>query len=244
MLPTAYASLFMDPELNHSSGYFTDDSTPLPEAQRAKNRAVLERCRLEPSLRLLDIGCGWGAAARLAAEEYGARVVGLTIEPEQLAYAALREDEAGPGRPRIDFRLQRWEEFTEPVDRIICVNAFENFTDRESFFPHCRSLLPAGGVMVVLTVTADRKAFRVISKEAFVESAGKAGFEVTVSDSLAPHYVRTLDHYVRNLRARWDEAVAVRGEEWAARDLKFYTECAGYLRRGLNDMFEFTLVAR
>jgi cyclopropane-fatty-acyl-phospholipid synthase len=179
----------------------------------------------------------------VAASEYGARVVGITIEPEQLAFAQVHQ-EAAPDQPRIDFRLQRWEEFAEPVDRIICINAFENFTDKASFFPHCRSLLPTGGIMVVLTVTADRNIFRVISKKAFVESAERAGFDVTVSSSMAQHYVSTLEYFIGNIEAKRDEAVAIRGEEWVAKDLKFYADCADFLRRGLNDMFEFTLVAR
>jgi cyclopropane-fatty-acyl-phospholipid synthase len=240
---TTYAQYFMDAELNHSSGYFADDHVSLDSAQQAKIRAILDQCRLQPGMKLLDVGCGWGAAARMAASEYRANVTGITLDREQLKYALERE-RSKPIASRIDFRLQPWEDFDEPVDRIICINAFENFTDKSSFLPHCRSLLPAGGVIVMLTVTADRPIFRVISKQEIIDSGDRAGFEVHVSDSLAAHYVRTLECFIDRIRGRREEIVSLAGADRVDGDIAFYSQCAGFLRRGLNDMFEFTFIAR
>lgn len=58
IIRTEYAKLYMDTQLNHSSGYFTDADMSLDSAQRAKTDAVLRSCRIRPSMRLLDIGCG------------------------------------------------------------------------------------------------------------------------------------------------------------------------------------------
>lgn len=240
---TAYASCYMDAELNHSSGYFDADDVSLDSAQQAKVKAILDRCQLQPGMKLLDVGCGWGAAARVAASEHGAKVTGITLDGGQLDYALNRE-RSKPTASRIDFRLQRWEEFDEPADRIICINAFENFTDRRSFLPHFRSLLPPDGVVVVLTVTADRPMFRVVSKQEIIESAERAGFDVRVSESLAHHYVRTLECFVERLSERREEAISLVGADRVDRDIAFYSECAGFLRRGLNDMFEFTFTVR
>ncbi len=243
MIRTEYARLYMDSGLNHSSGYFEDADMSLDEAQLLKNAEIVRRCRIQPSNRVLDIGCGWGAAARLAAEEYGGKVTGLTLSPEHHAYAVETQKEI-PEERRVDFRLQRWEDFTEPVDRIICVNAFETFEDKESFLPHCRGLLPDGGIMVMLTVTADRPMFRVVPRDRIIENGERAGFDVNVSDSLASHYTRTLEHFVANLKRNKTEAVALAGTAEYEKQVAHYTECAGFLRRGLNDMFEFTFTAR
>lgn len=239
---TAYARLYLDPGLNHSAGYFPTPDTTLEQAQRLKIDTVLHRCGLEAGDRLLDVGCGWGTAAITAASVYGARVVGLTLDPEQYAYAG-EEQRRRLGASPVDFRLRNWETFTEPVDRIICINAFENFADKERFFPHCRELLPIGGVMVILAVTADRPLFRVISKDDIVALGRSSGFHVDTSDSLSTHYVRTLECFVANLEARRAEAAAIRGEEGLARHIEYYRRCAGFLRSGANDMFEFTFVA-
>jgi cyclopropane-fatty-acyl-phospholipid synthase len=240
---TAYARLYLDRGLNHSAGYFATPDTTLEEAQRAKTDTVLRHCRIEPGQRLLDVGCGWGATAMTAASDYGADVVGLTIDPDQHAYAH-QEQRRRFGAAKIDFRLQDWQEFTEPVDRIICVNAFENFERKNEFIPHCRGLLPVGGVLVILTVTADRPLFRVISRDGIVALGERAGFRVEVSASLAAHYARTLDHFVANLSARRDEAVRFRAEPALTKHIEYYSRCAGFLRSGINDMFEFTFVAQ
>ena len=240
---TLYAMVYMDAELNHSSGYFVDDETSLESAQVAKINAILERCDVRPSMRVLDVGCGWGATARVAAGRYGAAVTGITLSGEQHRYA-VRRQEKDPTDPLIDYRVQRWEEFSEPVDRIVSVNSFENFENKQDFFAHCRGLLSAGGIMVLLAVTADRPIFRVWSKNQMCRSAVEAGFDVRVSESLASHYARTLDLFVDNLKSRRSLGEAVVGEARLNRHIAYYSRCASLLRSGTNDMFEFTFVAR
>ena len=44
---------------------------------------------------MLEIGCGWGGFATVAAGEYGARVTGLTISPAQAELARERIAAAG-----------------------------------------------------------------------------------------------------------------------------------------------------
>ncbi|MFJ2867671.1 class I SAM-dependent methyltransferase [Kitasatospora sp. NPDC087314] len=241
-METSYAKLHLDPELNHSSGYFTSGDMSLEQAQRAKTDTILSHCRIEPAMRVLDVGCGWGATARAATQRYGARCVGITLDPGQLAYARERDAESAGG-PHIDFRLTRWEEFSEPVDRIVCVNAFENFEDKQGFLPHCRTLLPVGGVMVMLTVTAERRMFRVIPKEEIVRRAQDAGFKVRASSSLADDYARTLELFVRNLNENRAEALSLVSERRLDWHVNYYSKSAEYLRSGLNDMFEFTFTA-
>src|SRR5579872_6372311 len=138
---TAYAMLYMDSGLNHSAAYFAHSAMSLEDAQKAKIAAILHRCELRPGLRLLDIGCGWGSTAIAAASEYGANVIGITLDPEHYHYSVARKLRLG-GKGTVSFRLQDWENCTDRVDRITCINSFENFSRKEGFFTHCRRLLP------------------------------------------------------------------------------------------------------
>ena len=93
----------------------------------------------------------WGATARRAVENFNVDVIGLTLSKEQ--HALITQSVANPAT-HIDFRLQGWEEFTEPVDRIISIGAFEHFRAEryEAFFTRAFSLLPRGGRMMLHTI--------------------------------------------------------------------------------------------
>ena len=75
---------------------------------------------------LLDVGCGWGATMRRAIEKYDVNVVGLTLSRNQQAHVERVFAEMDTQRSRRVL-LQGWEQFTEPVDRIVSIGAFEHF---------------------------------------------------------------------------------------------------------------------
>lgn len=68
--------------MQYSCAYWKDAST-LEEAQQAKLRLISEKLQLQPGMRVLDIGCGWGGLAHFMAKHYGVSVVGVTISAEQ-----------------------------------------------------------------------------------------------------------------------------------------------------------------
>ena len=110
--------LFLDPTQTYSCAYFDRDDMTLEEAQLAKIDLSLGKLGLEPGMTLLDIGCGWGATMRRAVEKYDVNVVGLTLSRNQ----AVAVDKAFRGMTSTRSRrvyLAGWEEFREPVDRIV-----------------------------------------------------------------------------------------------------------------------------
>jgi cyclopropane-fatty-acyl-phospholipid synthase len=150
--------LWLDPSMTYSCAYFERDDMTLEEAQRAKRDLALGKLGLEPGMTLLDIGCGWGSTMRHAIEKYDVNVIGLTLSENQLAHCQQKFDEMDSPRSK-DVRLQGWEGFDEPVDRIVSLGAFEHFADGigtyeryADFFKMCYNVMPDDGVMLLHTI--------------------------------------------------------------------------------------------
>jgi cyclopropane-fatty-acyl-phospholipid synthase len=161
-----FFKLFLDPSMTYSCAYFEErPGMTLEEAQYAKRELSLGKLGLEPGMTLLDIGCGWGSTMRHAIEKYDVNVIGLTLSENQLAHDKQKFAEMDSPR-RKEVRLQGWEEFDEPVDRIVSLGAFEHFADGAgdagyeryaSFFKKFYNLLPDGGAMLLHTIVVPSK---------------------------------------------------------------------------------------
>ncbi|MHC9291070.1 cyclopropane mycolic acid synthase family methyltransferase [Mycobacterium sp. LTG2003] len=261
--------LFLDPTQTYSCAYFERDDMTLEEAQLAKIDLALGKLGLEPGMKLLDIGCGWGATMRRAIERYDVDVVGLTLSKNQAAHVKQMFDGMDTERSRRVL-LEGWEQFDEPVDRIVSIGAFEHFgRDRyDAFFAKTYRALPADGVMLLhsicgihpkdaqelgIPVTFELARFiKFILTEIFPggqlpsipmvdELATKAGFTVTRKQSLQPHYAKTLDIWAANLEANREQAIAIQSEEVYERYMKYLTGCAKLFRRRQVDVVQFTL---
>jgi cyclopropane-fatty-acyl-phospholipid synthase len=125
-LSDEFFRLFLDRTQTYSCAYFERDDMTLEEAQIAKIDLSLGKLGLQPGMTLLDIGCGWGATLLRAIERYDVNVVGLTLSRNQQAYVEQRFAELDTARSRRVL-LQGWEQFREPVDRIVSIGAFEHF---------------------------------------------------------------------------------------------------------------------
>jgi len=265
-----FFALFLGPTMGYTCSYFERDDMTLDEAQVAKFDLALGKLNLEPGMTLLDVGCGWGGAMELAVQKYDVNVIGITLSKYQSEYARERLAKVDTDR-RVEVRLQGWEEFTEPVDRIVSIGAFEAFKAERYplFFERAYSLLPADGRMLLHTILAhtqkffrdngikltisDLKFMRFIGSEIFpggqlpaVEDiedlAEKSGFTLERIHLLRPHYARTLDIWADNLAAHRDEAIALTSDEIYDRYMKYLTGCADFFRRGITNVGQFTLV--
>jgi len=262
--------LFLDPSQTYSCAYFERDDMTLEEAQLAKIDLSLGKLGLEPGMTLLDVGCGWGATLRRAIEQYDVNVIGLTLSKNQAAHVQKSFDALDSPRAK-QVRLQGWEQFHEPVDRIVSIGAFEHFGfDRYGdFFKMTYEVLPAGGTMLLHTIVIpsaeelkERQIKTTMTLIRFVkfimdeifpggrlpsvalveELATTAGFEVARVQSLRLHYARTLDIWAAALEARKDEAIAIQSDEVYQRYIKYLTGCADLFRQGNTDVCQFTLV--
>jgi cyclopropane-fatty-acyl-phospholipid synthase len=262
--------LFLDPTQTYSCAYFERDGMTLQEAQIAKIDLSLGKLNLQPGMTLLDVGCGWGATMLRAVERYDVNVIGLTLSENQCAH--VEKAFAAMDSPRSRrVLLAGWEQFDEPVDRIVSIGAFEHFGfDRyDDFFKKAQAVLPDDGVMLLHTITrltlAELKEQDIpltmdaarfasfIAKEIFpggnlptVEAvqtqAAGVGLTVTRTQSLQRHYARTLDIWAGRLEAHQDEAIAAQSEEVYERYMKYLTGCADMFRKHYIDVNQFTLV--
>ena len=261
--------LFLDPTQTYSCAYFEREHMTLEEAQIAKIDLALGKLGLQPGMTLLDIGCGWGATMRRAIEKHDVNVVGLTLSKNQAAHVQKSFDEMDTPRSKRVL-LQGWEEFSEPVERIVSIGAFEHFGhDRyDDFFKMAYSALPADGVMLLHTITGlTRKQLddqglpislnmarfvkfilteifpggRVPSIDMVEEQSTKAGFRLSRRQSLQPHYARTLDLWAKALEAHKAEAIAIQSDEVYERYMKYLTGRTNAFRTGHIDVNQFTL---
>jgi cyclopropane-fatty-acyl-phospholipid synthase len=268
-LSDEFFALFLDPTRTYSCAYFERDDMTLEEAQIAKIDLALGKLGLQPGMTLLDVGCGWGATMRRAIEKYDVNVVGLTLSKNQAAHVQKMFDQMDTPRARRVL-LQGWEQFDEPVDRIVSIGAFEHFGhDRyDDFFTMAHEVLPDDGVMLLHTITGltgpqciergipltfEMARFikfivteifpggRLPSIEMVQERSAKAGFTLTRRQSLQPHYVKTLEHWAAALKSHKDEAIAIQSEEVYERYMKYLTGCANGFRTGYIDVNQFTL---
>jgi cyclopropane-fatty-acyl-phospholipid synthase len=264
-----FFALFLDPTRTYSCAYFEREDMTLEQAQIAKIDLALGKLGLAPGMTLLDIGCGWGATMRRAIERFDVNVIGLTLSKNQAAHVQRTFDELDDPRTRRVL-LQGWEQFDEPVDRIVSIGAFEHFGHERypAFFKMAHDVLPPDGIMLLHTicgfdprnakehgipVTFELARFikfmiteifpggRLPSIAMVEDRATEGGFTVARVQSLQPHYARTLDIWAAALHAHRAEAIAIQSEEVYERYMKYLTGCAKGFRQRQVDVAQFTL---
>jgi len=265
----AFFSLFLDSTMGYTCAYFEREDMSLEEAQMAKFDLALSKLDLRPGMTLLDIGCGWGALMARAIEHYDVNVIGITLSRNQYQHSEAKLAKISTTRD-VEVRLQGWEEFTDKVDRIVTIGAFEAFKKvrYSAFFERASDILPDDGRMLLQTIMtypwkymlehgialtiSDFKLGRFIGREIFpggelpatedvVEYAQGGGFSVEKIQLLQPHYARTLDIWAANLQANRERAIAITSDEVYERYMRYLTGCADFFRRGITNVGQFTL---
>src|SRR6185312_8648784 len=251
-----FFGLFQDPSRKYSCAYFTGPNCTLQEAQIADVDLNLDQLDLKPGMTLLDIGCGWGLTMQRAIEKYDVNVIGLTLSKNQRAYCTQLLDKLGSERTH-DVRLEGWEQFHQPVDRIVSIEAFEHFGFEryDDYFKNCFDIMPDDGRMTIQSsvgfhpfdladqgkkLTFELARFvkfiiteifpggRLPTTKMMIEHGEKAGFVVPEAKSLRTHYIKTLGIWAAALEANRNKAIAAAGVENYDRYMKYLTGAQFY----------------
>ncbi len=145
--------LFLDADLQYTCAYYSSDNLSIEAAQDAKKALIARKLLIEPGMRVLDIGCGWGGTSITLARDYGAQVVGVTLSQVQLDHARMRAQAAGVA-DRIEFRLMDYRDITETFDRVVVVGMLEHVGQPQfaTFFAKIAGLLNANGIGLIHTI--------------------------------------------------------------------------------------------
>jgi cyclopropane-fatty-acyl-phospholipid synthase len=226
--------LVLGPSMTYSCARFADPDMALEAAQASKHDLVCRKLGLAErrELRLLDVGCGWGSMAIHAATRYGARVVGITISPEQRELGLRRVAEAGVDA-LVEIRLQDYRDLGgERFDAISSIGMSEHVGRErmnEYFSGLAAVLVPRGRLLnhAISCVGGSKlrgRSFmgRYVFPDGELLDVGetvlameRAGLEVRDVESLREHYASTLRRWVANLEEHWDDAVHLVGERRA-----------------------------
>lgn len=261
-LGNAFYKLWLDETMNYSSAWFEGDfAKPMAAAQHAKVRRALELAQVKPGDRVLEIGCGWGALAEMAAGRFGARVTGVTLSTEQLAFAQQRT--AGLS---TDLRLQDYRDITdEPFDAICSIEMVEA-VGREywpAYFAAVQRLLKPGGRACVQSIVIDDQLFdRYIDSTDFIQQyifpggclpcprefrreAAAAGLEVVDEFAFGADYAETLRRWRESFLAERGPILQLGFDERFMRIWEFYLAyCEAAFAQGNIDVVQYTLQRR
>jgi len=232
-LSNRFYELVLGPTMVYSCAVFPAADATLDEAQTEKVDLVCRKLDLQPGQRLLDVGAGWGALVRHAAEHYGVSALGVTLSQRQAQWAQEAIAAAGLAG-RAEVRLLDYRDIQETgFDAIASVGAMEHVGTAQlgRHFTGLAGRLRPGGRMLNHTITRPSNHERnrtgpVIDRYVFpdgelqgpgtvVSALHDHGLEVRHTESLREHYAMTLCGWCANLERNWAAAVAEVGERRA-----------------------------
>ena len=259
-----FYALWLDRTMSYSSAVFEAPDESLARAQLRKYRRILQRLGARPGQTILEVGCGWGGFAEVAATEYGCRVLAITLSREQLEYARRRALSGGFD-DLVDFELCDYRDVRGEYDHIVSIEMIEAVGERfwPTWFSQISDRLRPGGKAIVQAITIDNALFgryrkgtdfiqqyifpggMLPSVGAFRAQASDAGMVICGDKAFGRDYATTLQRWHEAFQSS-AEAVRERGfDERFIRMWRFYLSyCEAGFRAGDIDVHQFELCHR
>jgi len=240
----------LDSRMIYSCGYWRR-AADLDQAQEHKLDLIAAKLGLEPGMKVLDIGCGWGGAARYFAEKFGVKVLGISISRHQIAWATRHNQVEG-----VEFRLQDYRELEGRFDAIYSIGMFEHVGPRNyrTYMQVVRRLLADDGRFLLHTIGShapglshDPWIHRYIfpngilpNVQALAESL-QGLFRVEDWHTFGPYYDLTLMAWHQRFEQAWS-SLRERYDETFRRMWRYYLlSCAGAFRARDIDLWQLLL---
>ncbi len=210
----------LGPTMQYTCAYYGSDGADvsLDDAQRAKLNLIARKLHLEPGMRILELGGGFGELARTLAADYGCEVVSYNISARQVEFARqLCRDLP------VEIRCQDYRDAANQpdcYDRIVSVGLMEHVGPKNyrGFFELVRSQLKPGGLALVHTIGGNASRTRtdrwinkyifpggVIPSEAQLTQAKERLFVLEDWHNFGPDYDRTLMAWENNFVSAWPD---------------------------------------
>jgi cyclopropane-fatty-acyl-phospholipid synthase len=226
-----FFGLFLDESMTYSCAIYSKGAQTLEEAQLAKLDLIASKLALEPGMRLLDVGCGWGSFAIHAAKNYGVTVTGVTLSPAQAELAREKVAQAGLSE-QVEIRVADYRELPEgSFDAIVSIGMSEHVGESQidNYSKTLFGLLRPGGVLLNHAIAAldpeydslddefsmryvfpDGEALPLSRVQLAVE---RAGFHVNHVEGFREDYARTLREWTKRLDEHLERAEQLAGIE-------------------------------
>jgi cyclopropane-fatty-acyl-phospholipid synthase len=239
-LGNRFYGLWLDPTMSYSSALFDGETKSLEAAQAAKYERVLTQLGAKQGDTILEIGCGWGGFAEVAARR-GMRVTGITISREQLEYARARLERAGLA-DRVDLQFRDYRDIEGKYDHIVSIEMIEAVGERywpDYFAVLKRHVAPGGSALVQAIVIADDffEGYRnrpdfiqtyifpggmLLSPQRLGEQCRRAGLKIAELYSFGLDYAHTLETWLGRFDAVSDQVGRLGFDERFRRMWRYY----------------------
>ncbi|MGF1644373.1 MAG: cyclopropane fatty acyl phospholipid synthase [Thiotrichales bacterium] len=252
-LGNAFFEAMLDPRMVYSCAFWRDAST-LAEAQTAKLALVSRKLNLQPGMRVLDIGCGWGSLAQFMTERHGVEVVGLTISEPQAEYARQR----CAGLP-VEIRVQDYRAVEQAFDAIVSVGMFEHVGSKNyrTFMEVVDRCLRGDGLCLLHTLGKldarelvdpwiERYIFPNSELPAMSQLASAMDGLLVVEDieNIGADYDPTLMAWHENFEHAWPQFAEQYGERFRRMWRYYLLSCAGAARARAIHVWQIVLSRR
>ena len=240
-------SMMLDKDLNYSCGYWEGAGT-LAEAQADKCDLICKKNGLQPGMKVLDIGCGWGGFAKHAASQYGASVYGVTVSEEQADFAKRCLCDLD-----VTIDLKDYRDLDETFDAVVSIGMFEHvgYKNYRTYMKTVHRCLKPGGIFLLHTIGGNSTTKTVdpwIEKYIFPNSMLPSAAQITgASDGLfmledwhcfGKYYDKTLMAWYDNFISNWDTVKTSYDTRFYRMWTYYLLSCAGSFRAGYNRLWQ------
>ena len=223
-LTRQFYELFLDEDRQYTMAYYRDPAGTLERAQLDKQALIAAKLRLQPGMRLLDIGSGWGGLGLYLNRHFGCEVLGVSLSPDQVAFANERAGAAGVAG-KVRFELIDYRDVTGTFDRITSVGMIEHVgaPHYREYFARTRDLLAEDGIMLTHTIgraappgSTDAWTRKYIFPGSYIPAMSElvaalehSGWEIADVEVLRYHYAHTLAEWYRRTTMHEAEITAL-----------------------------------
>ena len=223
-LGNEFYSHWLDNSMSYSSALFTDFGEKLEVGQNRKYQRLAKALKLKEGDQVLEIGCGWGGFAEIAAKEYKCNVVGITLSNEQAKFAQRRIQENQLSN-LVDIRIEDYRDVQGSFDKIVSIEMLEAVGEEHwrNYFETIKTRLKPGGLAGIQSITIANEFFETYkrrpdfiqkyifpggilpSEDKLNNAVSSAGLKILDDYYFGKSYAETLRRWQSTFEQKWDD---------------------------------------